>query len=373
MTIYGLTDRETAQPKMKLLGKLRKGDEKTNPKKPGAELPYFRFTSDYPEIVAAFEAAYGNQPKEINLILLHDTVEQVFPNFWEAWDASGLIMRSDGLNWLRWRAGDRIVTGEKPHVDHPDQSRIGRLFGVIPELLAAGFVGIVAMETKSKNDLVHITETLLTAERLRMAQNKTLYRTRVIMRRVPEKIGAPGFGDRAGKRAKVEKHMVKLELPPEIFTPLLAQPSQAAALLDSGAPADPPAAALPTPSPASPASPAKPTPSPAPESKWPESGPVFDLYSMVQDATGQWFQTPESIAKAAGGLGDLNNPDVFQKCLEAAVKYAFDNGAGDAQPTPSPAPPAATPADKIIESGRQAEMEIFGSIAEDETTGYKTE
>ena len=53
MPIKGLTDRKSLKPRLPSLGKLRKGAEKTA-NKPGADLAYFRFTSDNPEVVEAF-------------------------------------------------------------------------------------------------------------------------------------------------------------------------------------------------------------------------------------------------------------------------------------------------------------------------------
>jgi len=219
MAIKGMTDRQTLKPALPRLGRLRKGGEKTNPKKPGPDLDYFRFTSKNPEIVTAFHNFYGDTPRLINVVIFQDTTEEAFPSWIEAWDASGMVFRSDGNNWLVWREGSQYVTGKKPHEDHPDQFDVGRLEVLIPELLQQGFVGTVTMETHGNHDLRNITSVLYAAERER---GGSLRGAQFILKRVEEEISVPGWGDRSDKRSKAKKWLVKLATPRRLFDNLLA-------------------------------------------------------------------------------------------------------------------------------------------------------
>ena len=215
MPIKGLTDRASLNPRLPRLGKLRKGGEKTA-NKPGPDLDHFRFTSDRPEIMEAWAQAYGEQPRLVNAVLFYDTVEENFETWIEAWDASGLVFRSDGENYVLWRDGDKYRRTPKPHQDVDDQNEIGRLTILVPELIQQGFVGTVTMETHSNHDLRNITAALMAAEE----QGNGLRGTRFVIRRVEEEISTPGFGARAGKRSKTKKWLVKLELPRQLWTML---------------------------------------------------------------------------------------------------------------------------------------------------------
>lgn len=212
MAIIGLTDRTTLRPRLPRLGKLRKGGEKSKNKR-GVDLNYFRLAAESDEVLAAFNAAYGDKPQLVNIVLFHETLEENFETWIEAWDASGLIFRSDGENYHIWREGSEYKRGLKPHEDVDGQSIVGRLEFVVPELLQQGFVGTITMETHSNHDLRNIAAVLAVAER----ENNGLRGCPFILRRVEREISVPGFGDREGKRSKVKKWLVTLEAPRRIM------------------------------------------------------------------------------------------------------------------------------------------------------------
>ena len=220
MPIKGLTDRDSIKPRLARLGKLRKGGEKTDPRKPGKDLPYFRPDLNG-EAQQAFVDAYGGEPKMVNAVLFYDTLEDNFSTWIECWDASGLVFRSDGEHWIIWREGDTYKRGKKPHRDHVDQKEIGRLEFLVPELVQQGFKGTVTLETHSKNDLLHITKILLAAEQ----ERGTLKWAQFILRRVKESIGVPGYGDRKGQRSRADKWLVKIEPPRQMFDAMLDAPT----------------------------------------------------------------------------------------------------------------------------------------------------
>ena len=217
MPIKGLTDRASLRPQLARLGKLRKGAEKTDPKRPGKDLDHFRPDFSSPEVQQAFEDAYGKQPKMINIALFYKTLEECFSTWIEAWDASGMVFRSDGEFWHVWREGDTYKRGRKPHQDHPDQRNKGRLEFIIPELVNQGYRGSVTLETSSINDLLNISNTLAMIER----HSGTLENANLILYREKETISTPGWGDRKGQRSQTEKWLVKIRLPRRVFDAIL--------------------------------------------------------------------------------------------------------------------------------------------------------
>jgi len=219
MPIKGLTSRDDLKPRLPRLGKLRKGAEKKG-NKPGQDLSHFRFTSDNEKVEKAFYDAYSKEPRVINVILFHETLEENFETWIEAWDSSGLVFRSDGENWVVWRDGSSYIRGKKAHQDHPDQKEVGRLEVIIPELLQQGFVGSVTLETHGNHDLRNIASVLMTAEE----ERGSLRGAQFVLRRVEEEISVPGWGDRKGQRSKAKKWLVKLEMPRRIFENLLNAP-----------------------------------------------------------------------------------------------------------------------------------------------------
>jgi len=209
MPIKGLTDRDSLTPRFPRIGKLRKGGEKTT-KGFGPDLDHFRFTSDRPDAMAAFVAAYGESPRQINCYLPYATADENFPTWKEAWKAGGLQHRCDGQTCTIWLGADGKYHREpKPCPGGCDE--IGRLEIIIPEMLEAGFVGTVAMETHSLNDMMSIMAALVNVSEMRGDNPLGLRGIMFTLRRVPEKISTPGWGENKGQRQRVEKWLVKIE------------------------------------------------------------------------------------------------------------------------------------------------------------------
>lgn len=209
MPIKNLTDKDSIVPRFSRLGKLRKGGPKTASGF-GKDLAHFRFTSDWPGAEEAFLEAYGEAPKQVNAYLPYRTTEQCFPSWMEEWSAGGLQHRCDGVTCVLWLGKDAQYHQE-PVPCPGGCSQVGRLEVVVPEMIAAGFVGIITLETHSKNDLISITETLAKTEQLRGDNPLGLQGILFNLRRVEEEISVPGFGKNVGKRQRVRKSMVKLE------------------------------------------------------------------------------------------------------------------------------------------------------------------
>jgi len=213
MPVKGLTDE--IRPRFPRLGKLRKGGEKTASGF-GPDLDHFRFTSDRPEIVKAFHDAFGKEPRTIPVYIPHATPEDAFPVWSEIWGATGLVHRCDGETMTVWLDGGVYKRGAKPcaggHTNNDYlQDAVGRLEMIIPELVEAGFVGYVTLETHSKNDILSILATLHAVYEARQNNELGLRGVLFNLRRVQESISTPGFGKNAGKRSRVTKWLVRLE------------------------------------------------------------------------------------------------------------------------------------------------------------------
>jgi hypothetical protein len=233
MPIIGLTDKQSIKPRLPRLGKLRKGGEKPESgKQPGADLDYFRFTSDNPEIVAAFQEAYGEKPAAIPVYLPYPTPEENFETWKEAWKAGGMQHRCDGKTMQVWLGDDGKYHREpKPCAGGCDE--IGRLELILPQLWLAGHVGYVTLETHSINDLISISEALEDTYLKRLDAGADLIGLEFILRRVPEKISTPAGSN--GGRARREKWLVKLEPSASwVRLQLEAKKGDAAMMLGSG-------------------------------------------------------------------------------------------------------------------------------------------
>ena len=229
MPIVGLTD--NIVPGWQEIGKLRKGKKRTG-KGPGPDLTFFRFTSDRPQVEQAFYAAYPPQPKRINVVLPHDTADENFTAWMEEWGASMVLKhRCDGAHVVRrWNTKteeyENFPEGEGPPCPYttppeeggkfrtekiPGCQITGRLAVVIPELVAAGYVGYVTVLTGAKHDVRSILATLIKTEEARRERGKTLAWLPFTLERVEQEISSPGWkDDDPGTRRKVKKSLVKL-------------------------------------------------------------------------------------------------------------------------------------------------------------------
>ncbi len=222
--IKGMTDRESITPRFPRLGKLRKGGERIKARnkkgeevwRMGPDLDHFRFVAEgnSPEVAAIFAAAFGPEPRAINVYLPYRSPEDCFPTWCEVWGKSGLVHRCDGETMTLWREGSKMMSGAQPcaggHKDNDYRNdAVGRLQLVIPELIEAGYVGYVVLETHGKHDCVNITSVLRATYDATPRQD--LRGIPFILRRSQENISVPGWGDRADQRSRADKWLVRLE------------------------------------------------------------------------------------------------------------------------------------------------------------------
>lgn len=207
MPIRGLTD--NTAPRFPRLGKLRKGDERPEAgNMPGKELPYWRFTSENPEIEAAFVKSYGDKPTELEVFLPYVALDDNWQTWQEEWAAGGLQHRCNGQFCVVWLEGNSYVQDPTMslHQRCPGGCKqVGRLSVVLIPLVRCGFWGHVTMETHSIHDLLSIQGTLNAVAGVR----DNLQEIPFMLRRVEREISTP---DPKGKRVLRKKYMVELVL-----------------------------------------------------------------------------------------------------------------------------------------------------------------
>lgn len=161
-----------------LLGRLYKGDPKSDPKKPGQDRDFFRFEPEPHPVLTperlrgAWENLYGKQPQVIrNVQFASDAVPQVFDEWMEAWGKSGngtplINRRCDGQTCFTHRLPDSTLNRQPQpclcvNENKPPCRQSGRLLMFLPDLCAsAGVLGLVMLTTHSTTDLDNIRGTL---------------------------------------------------------------------------------------------------------------------------------------------------------------------------------------------------------------------
>lgn len=242
MPIQGMTTNETiAFPG---IGQLRKGAPKpTDGKAPGKDLPYFRFTTSDARAASMFLAEYGKEPNAIKIVLPFPNLDDNFSAFREAYIASRLVHRCDGVVvWERSTNGVLAPTS-KPcptlHLPkgHKDKCKpMARLRVIIPSLARFAYVDVL---TTSEIDIRRLTEHL---GAIRSVAGR-LNGIPLVLTRREEEISMPtGKGD---ERRRVKKWMLHLEIDPEFAERRLLAEAQTAMMIAS----NPNALALPAPMP----------------------------------------------------------------------------------------------------------------------------
>ena len=217
MPIKNLTNR---QPQFPEIGQLRKGAPK-EPKRPGKDLTYFRFTSDIQEVLDAFEAAYDGEPRLINCLLPFQYADDVWQAWQEHWVAGGLKHRCDGEHVVRIQNDDGTYTDPEPGtMPCPGNCKpSGRLTVVIPEL---GRLAYVTALTTSKHDIVNLDRQLRALETV----SRDLRGIPLQLRRRKKRISTPGPN---GKRVRRDKWLLSIEAAPS-WVELQLAAQQAAAI-----------------------------------------------------------------------------------------------------------------------------------------------
>lgn len=225
MPIKGF-EREDLDPRFNSLGKLKKGAPKTEGLH---DLEWFRFCpkDNNASLLKTFEGAYGPEPTRLEIYLPRPTMEENFTYWRELYGQNELCkVRCNGSDWVDWIEGNAHRHGlkpcDKPYKDTANRcpdcplKPVGRLEIILPEMWNAGYIGLITIETHSWNDIATIAGKLVQWEPLQ-GRPFTLWRE-------DTRIGVPI----KGKRARVEKSLIKIELTDERLKLLFEQSKQAA-------------------------------------------------------------------------------------------------------------------------------------------------
>ena len=218
MPIKGLTNQA---PQFPLIGELRKGAPKPeNGNRPGKDLTFFRFTSDLPDVVEAFEAAYDGEPRLINVFLPFQYVDENWEAWQEEWVAGGLKHRCDGEYVVRMLNDDGTYTDPAPEtVKCPGGCKpSGRLKVIIREL---GRLAYVLVLTTSKWDIHNLDGQLRALYEIK----RDLRGIPLQLRRRPERKSMP----QGKKRVRREMWLLSIEAAPT-YVQLQLAAQEAAAL-----------------------------------------------------------------------------------------------------------------------------------------------
>jgi hypothetical protein len=229
MPIQGLTTKAASFVE---LGTIRKGGAKTDPKRPGPDLDYFRFVTADREAADAFKEAFTDKPRSIEFVLPFESLEENYEAWREAYVASGLAHRCDGVTCVQWRDDKgKMQFGEKPCPTPSEAERkaggckqVGRLKIIIPALKRFAYITVT---TTSIYDIMTMYQNLLAIQMV----SGTLRGVPMILRRTEKEISTPAEG---GNRARRKKWLLSIEPHPQwVEKKLLEQRNEAFGLIEA--------------------------------------------------------------------------------------------------------------------------------------------
>lgn len=199
MPIQGLTTRDGSFFE---LGIIRKGGAKTDSHKPGPDLDFFRFVSADRQAMDAFKKVFGDQPREIDFVVPFPTLEENFEAWREAYVASGLSHRCDGVTCVAWRdERGKMQFTPKPCPTPTDEQRknggckqVCRMKIIIPALKRFAFITVTST---SIYDIISLHQQLLGVQ---LANDGNLRGVPLILRRVQREISTPSKDGRARRK-----------------------------------------------------------------------------------------------------------------------------------------------------------------------------
>lgn len=239
MPIKGLTDRGLAFPQ---IGKIRKGAPKTE-NAPGKDLSYFRIETD-DETSVKLREIYGEQPRQLNIVLAFPDIDRVWQAWEEAYTAGRMVARSDGERMMYWvtpGTGELKVLNGEPETPRPEDGivgyyvsknqklpiklrPVGRLNVVIPELRRLAYFTVM---TTSTYDIINISQQLRAVDEIARRTGKSLAGIPLVLSRRPAQISTP---TQDGTRVRREKWLLSVEVAPSFVDGLIALPPQGATL-----------------------------------------------------------------------------------------------------------------------------------------------
>lgn len=181
------------------------------------EIIYVEDTKDE-EIAKAFTQVYGMQPQHLSVLLPYQTTSENFECWYEEWTASCLRRRCDGERQCLWLTQSGTYNKNKPIPCLKEKKEchcttVGRLHIVLPKIERMGYF---ELQTHSKWDIIGVNENLMAVEMSAGRLNGIPFLLKREMRDVTAPIGADG------KKARVKKSLLSIEVHPDTASKLFA-------------------------------------------------------------------------------------------------------------------------------------------------------
>lgn len=246
MPIKGLIETSDTSIRQGLpeIARAYKGEPKTDPRRPGKDLEYFRieFNPQFEEFEEIFRAMYTDEDGVYEPSLFErvhvaaETTDEAFDFWMEQWNSSmTLLHKCDGDTQVRWfdthknmYSNGTMACASKPDNTQPpcECTRVGRLALILTDFTAAtGVFGYFLFQTHSINDIITLYQTLSMAEKLARKAGRSLMSVPFTFGRAIEQISAPTTdkqtGERTSKRIKVNKSLFYLHTDPEFTKQVL--------------------------------------------------------------------------------------------------------------------------------------------------------
>ena len=216
MTIKGISNQRLSFPR---IGILRKGAKKMQDNKPGADLKYLRFVSDDVDANRMFLAAYGPEPRRINVLFPFATTDENLEMWMELHGSGSLKHRCDRDTAVLWQDSDGTYRTDPVPCPSKAAGLQGKPGGcrpaikvhvVIPELRR---IAEVVVLSGAWNDAVELDGNLRAAEDTAHALGMNLCGLPFVLSRVEREISTPPR-EKGGKRMRSKKSLLHLEIAP---------------------------------------------------------------------------------------------------------------------------------------------------------------
>lgn len=238
MPIKGITTQDT-ENRLPLLGRIYKGEAKTDPRKPGKDLTYFRveFSPEYEYLRPIFTQLYGEKPERFERVFLNGSNPDLAFSTWnEEHSASKMIRRCDNEQQVKWfdqQTGEYSTTpipciqqAKNPKTEHHcDCKFIGRLPIILPDLMAAsGAIGYFLLSTHSIHDIRSLHGIITFIHSQLSTRGIPLQSVPFTFGRVMREIEIPVKDKRSGQmtRTKAKKSMLYLQADRVFMSQLMA-------------------------------------------------------------------------------------------------------------------------------------------------------
>ena len=121
MPIKGLSDKRRYPRGGKIrLGEKRKVEKNGKTIEFPAKLDYFLFDPEDETMLPLLHKQYGDKPDKLLVYFASDNLEEVFPQYYKCYGASGLLCKGDGVTANRTADGGALVECECPAPDNCD-------------------------------------------------------------------------------------------------------------------------------------------------------------------------------------------------------------------------------------------------------------